>query len=47
MRFLLVLHINFELLENKQKEQSGSRGRQSLATSLSGPSRTKFLPAPL
>jgi len=45
LRFLLVLYINFELLESKRKEQSNSRRRQWLATSLTGPSRTKFLAA--
>jgi len=30
------------MLENKQKEQSDSRPRQWLTTSLTGPTRTKF-----
>jgi len=39
LRLLLVLYINFQLLESKQKEQSDSRRR------LTGPFRTKFLAA--
>jgi len=39
----MVLYINFQLLENKRKEQSVSRRRQWLMTSLTGPSRTTFL----
>jgi len=44
-RFLLVFYINFQLLENKRKEQSHSRLRQWLMPSLTGPSRPKFLAA--
>jgi len=44
-RFLLVLYINFQLLENKRKKQSDLRRRQWLMPSLTGPSRTKFLAA--
>jgi len=40
-----LLHINFQLLENKRKEQSDSKRRQWLTTSLTGLSRTKFLAA--
>jgi len=45
LRFLLVLYINFQQLENKRKEQSDSRRRQWLTTSLAGPSRIKLLAA--
>jgi len=37
IRFLLVLYVNFYLLENMQKEQSDSRWRQWLTTSMTGP----------
>jgi len=42
LRVLLVLYINFQLLENKRKEQSVSKWRHWLTTSLTSPSRTKF-----
>jgi len=42
---LLVLHINFQLLANKRKEQWESKRHQSLPTLLTGSSRTKFLAA--
>ena len=45
LRFLLVLCINFQLLENKRKEQSDSRRRQWLIRWLTGPSRKIFLAA--
>jgi len=45
LRLLLVVYINFQLLENKWKEQPDSRRRQLLTTSLTGPSRTKLLAA--
>jgi len=40
LRFLLALYINFQLSQNKRKAQSESRRRQSLTTSLTGPSQT-------
>jgi len=40
-----VLYINFLLLDNIRKEQSDSRQRHWLTTSLTGQSRTKFLAA--
>jgi len=40
---LLVLYINCKALENKRKEQSDSQWCQRLTTSLTVPSRTKFL----
>jgi len=40
-----VLRINFQLLEDKRNEQSDSKRRQWLTTSLTGPSGTKFLAA--
>ena len=44
LRLVLVLYINFQLLD-KQKEQSDSRRRQRLTTSLTGLSRIEFLAA--
>jgi len=41
----MVLCINFQLLENKRKQQSNSRRRQWLTASLTGPSRTKLMTA--
>jgi len=43
--FLLVFYINFQLLENKRKKQLDSKRCQWLMTSLTGPSRNKFLAA--
>jgi len=40
-----VLYINFQLSQNKRKEESDSRRRKWLTTSLTGPGRTKFLAA--
>jgi len=40
-----VFYINFQLLENKRKDQSDSKRHQWLTTSLTGPFRTKFLSA--
>jgi len=42
LRFLVVIYINFQLVENKRKEQSDSRRRQWLSTALTGTFRTKF-----
>jgi len=40
-----VFYINFQTLKNKRKEQSDSRRRRWLVTSLNGSSRTKLLVA--
>jgi len=45
LRILLALHIDFQLLENNPEEQSESKRRQWLTTSVAGPFRTKFLSA--
>jgi len=40
-----VFYINYQLLQNKRKEEPDSRRRQWLTTSLTGLSQTKFLAA--
>jgi len=40
-----VLYINFQLSQNKRKEQSDSKRRKSPTTTFIGPGRTKFLAA--
>jgi len=42
-KILLEFHFNFQLLENKRKQQSDSIWHQWLTTPLTGPSRTNFL----